>query len=116
MAWPDDIDMSLDHLVWNNVETVVYFEKSAEAPPNSGVSVTNVFVQSIRKDRLPADSILIKFDLTMNLPVYRLGDIVPKKDDIIERDDGTRWVVGLAELVAEESEYRVRLLKSRRGP
>lgn len=113
MAWPDTIDMGSDYLVWNNTETVRYFSKQEEDPNATGFeTVTNTLWHSIRKDRLPADSILIKMDLTVNLPVATLGDIVPKMDDIMVREDGTRWIVKLVEFVAEESSYRVRVIRS----
>lgn len=109
------IDMSNDHEVWDGVETVTYFAKDEEAPPLTGATVEGTLWLSIRKDRLPGDSILLKMDLTVDLPVANLGGIVPKADDIMERANGTRWVIKLAEVVAAENEYRVRVIRDRKG-
>jgi hypothetical protein len=112
MAWPDDIDMSRDHEVWDNVESCLYLQKTEQRPPDTGVNVAGTMWLAIRKDRLPADSILIKFDLTVNLPAANLGGTVPKMDNILVRANGTRWVIKLVEIVALENEYRVRVVRS----
>lgn len=107
-----EFDCSEDHEVWDGVETITYFSKTTEAPPGSGVEVEGTLWLAIRKDRLPADSILLDMDLTVELPVANLLDadnaaIVPKRKDILERADGTRWTAELIELVAMETQYRV---------
>ncbi len=114
MAYPDTVDMSEDYLVWNDTETVTYESRISESSVSS-TSVSRTLWLTIRKDRLPSDSILHKMDLTVELPVATLGSVVPKMHDVMQRSDGTRWVVQLVELVATANEYRVHVIRSRRG-
>lgn len=107
--------MSTDYLVWNDTETILYFSKDREEPNPAGDEVTNTLWLSIRKDHLPADSPLLQFDMTVDLPGATIGSIVPKPKDILQRADGTRWTVELVEIVALENEYRVRVNKSLRS-
>lgn len=115
MAWPNTVDMSRDHEVWCDTESITYFEKTGEKPPDTGVTVTGTLWLAIRKDRLTSDSLLAKMDLTVDLPKLTLGTIIPKADDIMARSDGTRWVIKLVEHVATAQEYRVHVIQSRKG-
>lgn len=117
MAYPDDLAsrMASDYLVWNDVETITYLAKTSEAPPTSGISVTNTLWLAIRKDRLTGESLLAEMDLTVNLPKAKMGTTVPKIDDIMVRSDGTRWVIKLVEIVATGQEYRVHVKRSQKG-
>lgn len=122
-----EFDCSDDHLVWDGVETITYFEKTEEAPPASGYTVKGTLWLAIRKDQLKADSLLAKMDLTVELARNKLleakdedgetvdHEIVPKIDDIMRRENGTRWIVKLVEFVAHQNQYRVHVQMSRRG-
>lgn len=112
---PLEVDLSDDHEVWDTVETISYFAKTVEKPPQTGVPVEGTLWLAIRKDRLLGDSILAQMDLTVNLAVGKLGEIVPKTDDIMQRADGTRWIIKLVEFVAAECEFRVHVKMSRKG-
>lgn len=114
MAWPDTVDMSRDHEVWVDVETVLYCEKTAEAPQmvDNWYPIEGTLWLAIKKDYLPADSPLLKMDLTVDLPRLKLGEIVPKQDDLMKRGDGTFWVIKMVEWVATQQEYRARVIKS----
>lgn len=108
--------MATDYLIWNDTETITYFSKGTERTDSGNATeVTNTLWLAIRKDRLPADSPLLQFDMTVDLPVATLGGIVPKPKDVMERSNGTRWTVELVEVVALENEYRVRANKSLRS-
>lgn len=117
MAYPDNLAdlMATDHEVWNDTETCLYFAKINQKPPTSGQTVTGTLWLSIRKDALKADSLLATMDMTVNLPKANLGTIVPKVNDILQRSDGTQWVIQLAEIVATGNEYRVHVMQSRKG-
>ena len=106
MAYPDTVDMSLDHEVWNDTETITYYEKTTEAVPANGVSVDGTLWLSIRKDRLQADSLLAQMDMTVDQPKVKLGTIVPKTDDVMKRADNTRWIIKVVEVVATAQEFR----------
>jgi hypothetical protein len=107
--------MATDHEVWNDVETITYFSKTAERPPATGAAVQGTLWMAIRKDRLKADSLRATMDMTVNLPKATLGGIVPKDKDIMQRGDGTRWVIMLVEIVASAQEYRVHVNQNRKG-
>lgn len=111
MAWPE-VDMSRDHEIWDAVETITYFSKTAEAPPATGLPVEGTLWLMIRKELLPPDSPLLKMDLTVDLPRLKLGAIVPKANDLMRRADGTFWTIKLVERVATEQEFRVQVVKS----
>lgn len=106
------IDYSTDYLIWDDVETITYFSKVGEAVPATGTTVTHTLWMSIRKSRLTADSLLAKMDLTVNIPGATLGTIVPKVGDVLRRSNGTRWIVGVVEVIVVGNEYRVHVSRS----
>lgn len=114
MAWPNTVDMSRDHEVWVDTETVLYDSKTGEQPHPEAqwATVQSTLWLAIKKDMLPADSPLLKMDLMVELPKLKLGAIVPKFKDMMKRADGTYWTVEIVEWVATQQEYRVHVMKS----
>lgn len=114
--FPDGIDTSQDCTYWTNTITVQYLSKTQEAPPPSGMTVTNVMWFEIRKGYLPAESILLKYERTFRLGRIMMQGVVPKPKDIIVDDQGIRWVIGAepgaVEILSYGNEYRVHTNKS----
>jgi hypothetical protein len=112
MAWPDDVDRSLDYLVWTNTETVAYFSKAGDKPPTvKTADVSHVLFFPIKKDFLPPSSPLLTMDATFRMAVVECGTIVPKVNDILQRADGSRWVVKHVDVIVTEYEYRLLVVR-----
>ena len=114
-VYPEFYDTSEDYLVWTNYITVTYLSKTMEKPPASGPQVEHVLWTAIKKENLPADSPLLKFDRTFRLARIPLGGIVPKSKDIIIDDQGVRWTIGdgsaAVEILSFGNEYHAHCIK-----
>ncbi len=104
-------DFTQDSQVWDRTETVTYYSKTEEKPPPVGAPIERVLFHMIRKETLPADSPLLKMERTAHLPGISMGGIVPKDNDLIQRADGTFWVIKVVEKPGGV-DYRVWLIKS----
>jgi hypothetical protein len=114
MAYPDDLGplMANDHLVWNDTETITYFSKSSEAVPSSGTSVAGTLWLAIDKRYLDPQSMLQNMDLKVELPIANMKGIVAQLNDVMQRADGSRWVIKApVETVATGNEYRVYIVQ-----
>ena len=94
MAYPDNLDYSLDYKVWNEREPVTYFSKVTEAISSATpVTVTDTLWTTIDRDELKADSELSKFTFRVQLPGATLMGITPKTNDLMRRSNGTQWII-----------------------
>jgi hypothetical protein len=117
--WPDSVETADDYLIWVNTITVAYISKTSEVVPpltDSTPRIDHVLWNQIRKDKLSADSPLLKMDRTFRFGRIPLAGIIPKNDDIIVDDYGIRWRVMLVENLSFGNEFRVHTVKSTKQP
>ena len=98
MAYPENLSYENDNAVWNETETVTYFSKTTEAIPASGFSLQRTLWTTIDREATAGDQVLSKFTFRVQIAgVYFPTSNVPKKDDLMLRSNGTRWVIGKIE-------------------
>lgn len=111
------LDVSLDHLVVDNVRTVTYFRRTADGvyTPTIGTTVTGALKRVLSREMMsgPSGSLLVKETTTWHLWVALLGGIVPKYGDVVQEAGGARYTVLDAKLETVGSRYRLDTIRER---
>ena len=111
-------DFSQDSQVWDGTgrRCCTSREDGWKPPSDTGVNVSGTLWLMIRKDMLPATSPLASAWIARSsflgccVGCTSTRRIVPKANDIMQRADGTRWVLKLVEQPAGV-DWRVRVIK-----
>ena len=89
-----DLDTSKTWQIIGNTETATYYVRTDDDAFNAGVAVEKAKRRAPSYSEMSlAGALLANGDLVWHLWKDKLGDIVPKVNDLIKGADGTRWIV-----------------------
>ena len=87
------IDTSNDWNLVEDRETVLYFSKTSEKPPTPGVVVPNAKRMALDKEEIETDADLASYGIAWHVWRNQLSGIIPKFGDVLQDQDGFRFVV-----------------------
>jgi hypothetical protein len=87
------LDLTLDYLIFDNLETVAYFSRTGEPSPTAGGATVNNCLRIDTETAIGSSPYVTQGMAIWHLWDAELGGIVTKIGDVIQDSSGVRWDV-----------------------